>query len=104
VSATPIPSVARGFAHREPASRTQDARRGARRIALLAAFAAAVWLLVAPFDGIVLFVAGLALLAAYAAATHPHPEPVRRVPRPAVERERVSPRPARAAVRAGSRR
>jgi hypothetical protein len=47
------------------------ARSAVGRIAVLAALALALALLAGPFAGIVLFVAGLATLAAYA-ATHPH--------------------------------
>jgi hypothetical protein len=86
VSATPIPPLTRQLVRRETTSRGREERRGARRIALLAALAVAVWVLIAPFDGIVLFVAGLAALAAYAAATHPQAPPARsgarRPPRP----------------------
>jgi len=90
MSATPIPPLVRRTLRREPDPRDREARRGATRIVLLAALAAAVWLLVAPFDGILLFVAGLAALAAYASATHPQPGPVRRAPRPSGRRDRVS--------------
>jgi hypothetical protein len=62
-------------AHR-PHARTREvnadeARAAVRRIVVLALLALGIGLLAGAFSGIVLFVAGLAALAAYAAA-HPH--------------------------------
>ncbi|HZV75923.1 MAG TPA: hypothetical protein VFF79_19610 [Conexibacter sp.] len=57
--------------HRTPAAHGDDGRLAVRLIAILAGLALALWLLVGPFAGILLFVAGLAALAAWA-ATHPH--------------------------------
>jgi Na+(H+)/acetate symporter ActP len=72
MSATARPTPRSRLPHREPVRRdTDDAQLAVRRIGALAALALAVALLAGAFAGIVLFVAGLALLAAYA-ATHPH--------------------------------
>ena len=57
--------------HGRLAPHEDDAPAAARRIALLAALALALALVDGAFAGIVLFVAGLAALAAYA-ASHPH--------------------------------
>jgi hypothetical protein len=74
MSATARPTPHGRLPRREPAPAPDDgAQPAVRRIAALAAFAFALALLTGPFAGIVLFVAGLAALAAYA-ATHPdHP-------------------------------
>ena len=57
---------------RTAAPAPRDARSAVRRIATLMALAWLVALLSGPFGGILLFVCGLAALAAYAAA---HPQP-----------------------------
>ncbi len=72
MAATARPTPHGRFPRREPArASTEDAQLAVRRIGALLALALAVGLVAGAFAGIVLFVAGLASLAAYAAG-HPH--------------------------------
>lgn len=66
-----MPQPAHHPAPRRPALDADALREAVRRLATLATLALLIWLIVGAFAGIVLFVAGLALLAAHAAA-HPH--------------------------------
>jgi hypothetical protein len=70
MSATARPTPHGRLPRREPAP-DHDAQLAVRRIATLVALALLISLLAGAFAGIVLFVAGLATLAAYA-ASHPH--------------------------------
>jgi hypothetical protein len=72
MSATARPTPHSRLPRREPVQRpAHDGQLAVRRIGILAALALTVALLAGAFAGIVLFVVGLATLAAYA-ATHPH--------------------------------
>lgn len=73
MSATARPTPHGRLPSREPArASADDAQLAVRRIGALLALAFAVALLAGAFAGIVLFVAGLATLAAYAAAHRDH--------------------------------
>jgi hypothetical protein len=69
--ARPTPDGGLPRRRKTASSDVPDAREAVRRIATLVALALLISLVVGPFAGIVLFVTGLAALAAHAAA-HPH--------------------------------